>query len=86
MPSMNVSLTTELMQLVQSKVKSGLYNNASEVIREAIRQMDSNAELLAQLKLARLKEALAEGVKQAKRGDVAPLSLNELLGDLDRGR
>jgi antitoxin ParD1/3/4 len=83
MPSMNISLTSELMQLVQSKVESGLYNNASEVIREAIRQMDSNAELLTQLKLARLKEALAAGIKQAEKGDVAPLSLNELLSDLN---
>jgi len=45
MPSMNVSLATELLQLVQSKVESGLYNNASEIIREAIRQMDSNTQL-----------------------------------------
>ncbi len=86
MPSMNVSLTPELMRLVQAKVKSGLYNNASEVVRDAIRQMDSNSELLAQLKLAQLKEALAAGIKQAKRGDVAPMSLNELLRDLDKGQ
>ncbi|MEO6995857.1 MAG: type II toxin-antitoxin system ParD family antitoxin [Lacunisphaera sp.] len=34
---MNISLTPELEKLVQAKVSSGLYNNASEVIREALR-------------------------------------------------
>jgi predicted nucleotidyltransferase len=33
----NVSLTPELEKYVRRKVASGLYNNASEVIREALR-------------------------------------------------
>jgi antitoxin ParD1/3/4 len=35
---MNISLTPELEEAVKRKVRSGLYNNASEVIREALRQ------------------------------------------------
>ncbi len=34
---MNISLTPELERAVKNKVASGLYNNASEVIREALR-------------------------------------------------
>lgn len=34
---MNVSLTPELNKFVTAKVKSGLYNSASEVVREALR-------------------------------------------------
>jgi len=34
----NVSLTDELEMVVERKVKSGLYNNASEVIRDALRR------------------------------------------------
>jgi putative addiction module CopG family antidote len=34
---MNVSLTPRLEEIVRRKVASGLYNNASEVIREALR-------------------------------------------------
>jgi antitoxin ParD1/3/4 len=34
---MNVSLTPELEQLVNEKVKSGFYQTASEVVREALR-------------------------------------------------
>jgi antitoxin ParD1/3/4 len=35
---MHISLTPELEEAVKSKVASGLYNNASEVVREALRQ------------------------------------------------
>lgn len=34
---MNVSLTPELEQYIRRKVSSGLYSNASEVVREALR-------------------------------------------------
>jgi antitoxin ParD1/3/4 len=37
---MNVNLTPELEQLVHSKVKTGRYNSASEVVREALRLME----------------------------------------------
>jgi antitoxin ParD1/3/4 len=36
---MHVSLTPELEQQVKRKVDSGLYNNASEVVRESLRLM-----------------------------------------------
>ena len=34
---MNVSLTPKLEGFVKAKVKTGDYNNASEVVREALR-------------------------------------------------
>lgn len=34
---MNVSLTPQLEEFVRRKVASGLYNNASEVVREGLR-------------------------------------------------
>ena len=34
---MNISLTPQLATFVRDAVKSGLYNNASEVMREALR-------------------------------------------------
>jgi len=37
---MNIHLTKELEQLVQNKVRSGRYNSASEVVREALRLME----------------------------------------------
>ena len=40
MGQMNVSVTDHLADFVRKKVKSGRYNNASEVIREALRRME----------------------------------------------
>ncbi|HBO92163.1 MAG TPA: type II toxin-antitoxin system ParD family antitoxin, partial [Gammaproteobacteria bacterium] len=34
---MNVNLSEQFEQYIAEQVKSGLYNNASEVIREALR-------------------------------------------------
>jgi antitoxin ParD1/3/4 len=41
---MNVSLTPELEKFVDGKVESGLYNNASEVIREGLRLLKEHDE------------------------------------------
>jgi putative addiction module CopG family antidote len=40
MPMRNVDLPDELDQFVQAKVESGLYENASEVVRTAIRTLE----------------------------------------------
>ncbi|HMD98741.1 MAG TPA: type II toxin-antitoxin system ParD family antitoxin [Terriglobia bacterium] len=39
---MNVSLTPELEEFVQTKVQSGRYNSASEVVREALRLLEDH--------------------------------------------
>lgn len=39
---MNVSLTPELDKFVTDKVKSGRYNSASEVVREALRLLEEH--------------------------------------------
>jgi antitoxin ParD1/3/4 len=52
---MNVSLTPELEKLVNDKVRSGLYQTASEVVREALRllkQRDDEARREEQRTLA----------------------------------
>ena len=41
---MNVSLTPSLERFVREKVDSGLYNSASEVVREALRLLVAHAE------------------------------------------
>jgi len=48
---MNISITDHLASYVRKKVKSGRFNNASEVIREAIRRMED--EELRALRLAK---------------------------------
>jgi antitoxin ParD1/3/4 len=40
--AMNVSLTPELEKFVSAKVRSGRYNSASEVVREALRLLEEH--------------------------------------------
>lgn len=66
---MNVNLTPELEKLVQEKVASGLYNNQSEVVREALRLL-AEQDQLRQAHLEKLRAALAAGLEQADRGEL----------------
>ena len=65
---MHISLTPELEAQVKSKVASGQYNNASEVIREALRFMNTHEELIYHMKLEALRNKLAVGEEQAREG------------------
>ena len=47
---MNVSLTRELERLVNERVKSGLYQTASEVVREALRLLKERDHAREQLR------------------------------------
>ncbi len=58
---MHVSLTPVLENIVREKVDTGMYNNASEVIREALRMMVSH-DKAEQQKLERLRQLVAEGI------------------------
>jgi len=66
---MNVNLTPELEALVQRKVASGLYNNQSEVVREALRLL-ADQDRLREAHNVKLRGALAEGLAQADRGEL----------------
>ena len=64
---MNVSLTVELETWVQERVRSGLYQSASEVVRESLRLLRER-ELQRQRVLDELRGEVAVGVEQLDRG------------------
>jgi len=66
---MHISLTPELESRVKAKVETGMYNNASEVIREALRFMETHEDWIHEIKLTRLREQLKVGVDQLDRGE-----------------
>jgi len=70
---MNISLTSELENFVARKVESGLYQTASEVIRDGLRLLRERDELRQQ-NLEELRRAIAIGIDQADQGKVAPLN------------
>ena len=65
---MNVSLTPKLEALVKKKVGSGLYNSASEVIREALRLLDES-DIIRELRLKEIRREVSAGVEQLDKGD-----------------
>ena len=79
---MHISLTPELESRVKAKVESGLYNNASEVIREALRFMDSRDDWIHEIKLARLREQISTGLDQLDRGHGGTIDSRESLNQL----
>lgn len=58
---MNINLTPQLEEMVRTKVTSGLYNSASEVVREALRLMDEK-DRLQTAKLNQLRQDIQEGL------------------------
>ena len=62
MPTRNVNLTEQLDRCVRAKVESGSYENASEVIRAALRILERE-EREYDAKLAALQAAIDEGDK-----------------------
>ena len=67
---MNVSLTSEMEKWVHGKVGSGLYNSASEVVREALRSLHEK-ETRNRTKLASLRDAVQLGIAAADQDQIA---------------
>ena len=80
---MNVSLTSELETLVNDKVKSGNYNSASEVVREALLRL-----LKEQDELKRIRREVMKGVDEIRSGKgIVYNSTEELAEDIiSRGK
>lgn len=58
---MNVNLTPELEELVRSKVASGRYSSASEVVREALRLLEEQDQIRA-ARLQQLRSDIRKGL------------------------
>ena len=81
---MNDSLTPMLEELVQQKVATGLYNSASEVIREALRLLEERDEL-RKVRVGTLRKEISVGLDQLERGEVSEYddrSLDTLAADI----
>jgi len=77
MDQMNVSITDQLAGYVRKKVKSGRYNNASEVVREALRRMEEDDERALRLAkptaediLTDLTEEQLDGIRRRVRASI----------------
>jgi antitoxin ParD1/3/4 len=75
---MHINLSPEIEQYLQSKVRTGFYSNASDVIRDALRRMREEDE-----KIEALRAAARQGDEQIERGE-GRVYTPELLGKAKR--
>ncbi len=66
---MNINLTPQLEEMVRAKVASGLYNSASEVMREALRLMERE-DKIREATLAQLRQDIQDGLKSGPAGEL----------------
>lgn len=83
---MNVSLTPELEKFVNTKVGSGRYNSASEVVREALRLLEEYDSARA-AQLVEFNEELGRRLASLDRGEtVDPVEARAKLQRKSEGR
>ena len=66
---MNVSLTPEIEQFIQSQVESGKYTSADEVILAALRAFEER-ERIYKGRFEELRQYILVGVEASERGEV----------------
>ena len=72
---MNVSLSSTFEAYIQKQLDEGTYNNASEIIREALRLKMQQDEIY-QTQLEFLRTAIIQGEKS---GDATPFDMNDII-------
>lgn len=86
MPTRNVVLSDHQQELVETLVRSGRYQNASEVLREGLRLIEER-ERLEETKLKAFKQAARQGwadVAAGRYADIADDQLEDFVGQLGR--
>jgi antitoxin ParD1/3/4 len=83
MDQMNVSITDHLAGYVRARVKSGRYNNASEVVREALRRMEDADERALRIAAPTVEDVLTDFT--ALQTDRIRRRVLEAIGEDERG-
>jgi len=86
MDQMNVSVTDHLAGYVRKKVRSGRYNNSSEVVREALRRMEDEDRRILRLAkptvedvLTNLDEDQLHGIRQSVLAGIEAIERGEFV-------
>lgn len=81
--SLHINLSKEMEAFIRSKVESGFYGNATEVIRDAIRRLQED-----DARLTAFRAAVAEGVADYEAGRVieyTPELMDQLMNEALEG-
>ncbi len=82
MASTSLSLGKHWEEFIKGEIASGRYASASEVIRDALRELEQRRQ-----KFEALKQHLAEGEGQALAGElIEEFSMDRFIKELDEGK
>jgi antitoxin ParD1/3/4 len=79
---MNVSLTKHLEDFVRQKVESGRYNNASEVVREALRSLEQQ-DRAKEAEMDWLRGEVKKGIDDIEAGRFEAFDIEEIIAEVD---
>ena len=77
---MNVNLSPAFESYIQQQLESGMYNNASEVVRDALR-LKMQQDQVYNAKFEALRNMLLEGENS---GDPTPLDMHEIIAQAQK--
>jgi antitoxin ParD1/3/4 len=77
---MVVTLTPQIEAMIQQRLETGRYSDASEVVREALRLLEERDR---EAQLAHVRARVLEGLESARRGELIEFN-EEYLEQLDR--
>ena len=83
---MNITLTPQLKAMVDKRVASGRYQSASEVVREALRNLDEQ-DRLRKARIKKLRKEIELGLDDLRNGRVSLIdenTLDEIMAESDR--
>ena len=80
---MKFSLPPDYQRFVEQLVGEGGYRSADEVVRDSLDLLRAQAQY-RQTRFARLKEDVEAGMKQIRRGEVAPVDPLAILEEVER--
>jgi antitoxin ParD1/3/4 len=84
MPTMNVSLSAELVAFVEEEIASGQYGTASEVVRDGLRHL-LREKAAREERTAILRREVGRGLDQARAAEFSERSIEDIAGAV-RGR
>jgi antitoxin ParD1/3/4 len=78
---MNISLTEQLEKFISEQVQSGVYQSASEVVRDGLRLLAERRQI-EELKLVALRAAIRDGLDS---GPAEPLDMENIIAQARAG-
>jgi antitoxin ParD1/3/4 len=82
MATMNVSLSEEFAEFVETQVASGAYASASEVVRDGLRLL-RREQAAHDEKIEILRREIGIGIEQARQGRFSKRSIAEICDQID---